>query len=967
MRTLRNIFAIIALLSASSCAVDNVDTPSYGVNNSDVVTVLGRMTRFDDKDVTTRGVKDENEARLTSMAVAIFPVNADGTALSGPCAHWQYTDNQAELLFEINRSVIGFKRNARYAMYVFCNMPELEGFGIGSSLDAMLTTAQNVSGINIPENGFPMMGSLGDTFSTAFDKDNQILILSPTKNNLDDGELVAPTVAKPKADGSGWGDPQTQTLLTIPMKAMFAKVNFSIEVRPDQTIEGHYSPQFELTGYTVKNVPSEVDFSYNTNSDSEVSSDKYTLGVSGSAVASGANKINFTFYLPERLLTADKSLDSVLPANLRNKGAGFYDISVDADQNGYRDEDEVYHQRFKSKLVDDSKKATNIVLSGQFRDHQNHYWDVEYTIFLGENNSTDFNIKRNSEYNNFVTIRGIQSSDDMSSDKDNAISIDHRVNVERTQPAIISLRREVLLDSHFEVRPLRIRKSNVTNSNINAVKVEVVNAGSANDKSGTWWMRLERSFGEGGDGKGKEIYITDGVSAGKRKYFTFDLITGNGTATLGDLAPLTKSTSVIVPLNEGEQCVWIYVDECTEVGDEVRAGIVKVSYGNYNGTDFTPTTDAAYPAVSYVINQRKLFEVKYDNPSTTTDENRKYHIEFEEEYLHNFDADDNYGQTDYEGMQWGLPGIQLSYDKEAVMLNSSEDSFADVKNDVILPYSPYYDFYVTKYDSGKMPDAAKRRDYSGYLFCTEIIQTINGGQKDSNGNAYDADLDNNIDVLQLDEKPNSAIEYCYNKNKRNRNGQVAWTGNSDNLNWYLPAIDEMEDIVMSKYGGGLYTYARFIDFQGKNYWSSQPSYYQSYVHYSIGSLAILWWINSDDFGTFAIDDVNRARSTKVEYNNGQYSPKPSGTDGYYSALVIDGRWLLTQYRYINHYILADELANSDSFTYEYNNHSFDDDYYGTKTFTRDDLPKYESGNLSRTSYARVRCVRKSQYTNTSAN
>ena len=941
MRRLRNIFAIIALLTVASCAVDNVDTPSYGVNNSDVVTVIGRMTRFDEKDVTTRGVKNEAEAKLTSMAVAIFPVNAAGTALSGNCVHWQYTDNQAELLFEINRSGIGFTQNARYAMYVFCNMPELRDFGIGSTLEAMLAETQKVDGIDIPANGFPMMGSLGDTFSTAFDKDNQILILSPTKNNLADGELLAPTV-----NGT------TQTLLTIPMKAMYAKVNFSIEVRPDQTIEGHYSPQFELKGYTVKNVPSKVDLSNGTNSDSEVSDSEYTLGVSGSAVASGANKINFTFYLPERLLTASKSLDSVLPANLKNKGAGSYDISVDADQNGYRDEDEVYHQRFKHKMLGDGQKATNIVLSGEFRDHQNHYWDVEYTIFLGENNSTDFNIKRNSEYNNFVTIRGIQSSDDMS-DKDNAISIDHRVNVERTQPAIISLRREVLLDSHFEVRPLRIRKSNVTDNNITHVQVEVVNPTT------TTWMRLERSFGEGGNGKGKDdIYITNGVSAGKRKYFTFDLITGDGTAELGDLAPLTESTSVVVPLSTSDECVWIYVDECTEVGDAVRSGIIKVSYGNYANGEFSPANNASYPDVSYVINQRKLFEVKYDDPSTTTDEDRKYHIEYEEEYLHNFDADDNYGQTDYEGMQWGLPGIQLSYDNEAVMLNSSEDSFADVKNDVILPYSPYYDFYVTKYDSGKMPDAQKRRDYSGYLFCTEIIQTINGGQKDSNGNAYDTDADNNIDVLQLDEKPNSAIEYCYNKNKRNRNGQVAWTGNSDNLNWYLPAIDEMEDIVMSRYGNNLYTYARFIDFQGKNYWSSQPSYYQSYVHYSIGALAFFWWVNSDDFGTFAIDDVNRARSTKVEYNNGQYSPKPSGTDGYYSALVIDGRWVLTQYRYINHYILTDKLANSDSFTYEYNNHSFDDDYYGTKTFTRDDLPKYESGNLSRDSYARVRCVRK---------
>lgn len=931
MRRLRNIFAIIALLTVASCAVDNIDAPSCGGNNSDVITVIGRMTRFDDKDVTTRGVKDENEAKLTSMAVAIFPVNEDGTALSGPCAHWQYTDNQAELLFEINRSGIGFTPNSRYAMYVFCNMPELKDFGIGSSLDAMLTTTQKVSGINIPDNGFPMMGSLGDTFSTTFDKDNQVLILSPTKNNQSNGELLAPTV-----------NGNTQTLLTIPMKAMFAKVNFSIEVRPDQTIEGHYSPQFELKGYTVKNVPSYVDYSYSTNYDSEVSSDEYTLGVSGSAVASGANKINFTFYLPERLLTADKSLDSVLPANLRNKGADFYDISVDADQNGYRDEDEVYHQRFKSKMLGNDQKATNIVISGQFRDHQNHYWDVDYTIYLGENNCSDFNIKRNCEYNNYVTIRGIQSSDDMS-DNANGIAIDHRVNVERTQPAIISLRREVLLDSHFEVRPLRIRKSNVTDNNITHVQVEVVNPTT------TTWMRLERSFGEGGNGKGKDIYITDGVSAGKRKYFTFDLITGDGTAELGDLAPLTESTSVVVPLSTSDECVWIYVDECTEVGDAVRSGIVKVTYGSYDGTKFTPAKNSAYPDVNYVINQRKLFEVKYDDPSTTTDENRRYHIEYEEEYLHNFDADDDYGQTEYKGMEWGLEGIQLSYDIKAIV--SQSGNFDEVKDAFMSGYIPYYDFYISS-DNKVMPTESNRRPFAGYVFCNEIIQDINGY------NNRETDPNTNIDVLALNERPQSAIEYCYNKNKRNRNGQVAWTGNTDNLNWYLPAIDEIEDIVMSKYdNSSKYTYARFIDFQGEYYWSSQPAYYKSLLHYSIGSVGG-GITNVNDYADMYIDNTRRARATKVSYSSIGFGKVSSGIiSGYYHILLLDG--IMTD-NWATPYYLYDEITESDPiFNYEHTTQTlWWTDTYTSRDYTKDDLPKFDEGNQLRSEKNRVRCVRK---------
>ena len=947
MRTLRNIFAIIALLSAASCAVDNVDAPSYGVNSSDVVTVLGRMTRFDDKDVTTRGVKDENEAKLTSMAVAIFPVKEDGTALAGPCAYWQYTDNQAELLFEINRTVNSFNRNARYAMYVFCNMPELEDFGIGSTLDDMLTTAQEVKGIDIPTNGFPMIGSLGDTFSTALDRDNQLFILSPTKNNQANGELVAPTVAKPKADGSGWGDPQTQTLLTIPMKAMFAKVNFSIEVRPDQTIEGNYSPQFTLDGYTVNNVPSKVDFNSASNSDTEVLSDGYSLNNADRTTAVGANKINFSFYLPERLLTPATTWDE-------------YDYPFGKGSD-IRDEDLVYRQRYKSMLLSEQQKATNIVISGRFRDHQNHSWDVDYTIYLGADNYGDFNILRNSEYNNYVTIRGIQSSSDMS-DKEGAISIDHRVNVTRTQPAIISLRREVLLDSHFEVRPLRVRKSEIGDvEGINAVKVEVLNPGSADTKTGTWWMRLERSFGDGTlagspeatvNGQPTTIYIDsdpNSPSYGKRKFFTYNLIDGvDANATD---ATLKNSTEVILPLTDDTECCWIYIDECTETGDGIRAGQIKVTYGSLSGSTFTPANNASYPDVTYIINQRKLFDV-------TGPSGRDYHIEYEEEYLHNFDADDNYGETEYDGMEWGLDGLQLSYadnsdgDGHFSVIAKSGDSWINDIIDGFMNYfisslNSFYDFYVKKHDSGVMSIESNLHDRKGWDFCNEIIQVANG----YGYNVPAAKPENTIDVLALNEKPKSAIEYCYNKNKRNANGQVAWTGNTANLNWYLPAIDEIEDIVMSKYGGGLYTYSRFIDFQGQYYWSSQPAFNKNLLHYNA---AVIWRISAEY--DYYIDDVLRARATRVVYDS-SFHEESSSVTGIYEVIHLRGTGSNDKTPYNLEELL--KTQNSISYNYTYNGGFLGmETIRDTRTFTKSDLISRKPGNQLRNEKNRVRCVRK---------
>ena len=665
------IATILSLAFFASCTDDDY-APSV-VPSSDVITVLGRITPFKDYDVKSRGPKDEDESKLTSMAMALFPVISDGEGglTTDRCAYFQYSQSQAELLFTIDRSSGGYTKNARYAMYVFANM-DMSGLGVGDNLEDMMKKYHEVENIDIPTNGFPMIGSLGDTFSTDFDKDGKEFILSPTADETPNTDLVAP-----KVDGT------TQTLLTVPMKALYAKINFTIELDSEQEIEGNYSPQFTIEGYTVKNVPATVDFSNETNSDTDVIGDEFTVPKTG--VASGTNKITFSFYLPERLLTPTTTWEN-------------YEYPF-GKGNAIRNEDLVHRQRFKSKLLDDSQKAaTHVVISGQYRDHQNHFWNVDYTIHLGADNFGDFNILRNSEYNNIITIKGIQISNDMSDD-DEKISIDHRVNVERTQPVIISVRRETLLDSHFEVRPFRVRK-NINVDGIDAVKLEVVNPTT------TDWIRLERSFGDGTpegspetrvNGEVKSIYINEDptrASYGKRRFFTYNLIDGvNADATD---ATLKNSTKVYLPIDDDGECCWIYVDECTETGDDVRSGKIKITYGTLNGSDFTPANNVDYPDIDYIISQRKLFEVQG---------NKKYHIEYFEEYLYNFDAEDRYAETHYEGMEWGLEGIQLSYDHEALYFKSKTGDWANGIVDYFTGEAPaFYDYYVKSHDEERMAD-----------------------------------------------------------------------------------------------------------------------------------------------------------------------------------------------------------------------------------------------------------------------
>lgn len=945
---IRYIVAFITLALATGCSMDDVD---YGTPSSkgDVVTVIGRITPFTDYDVDTRGAKQGNEGKLTSMAMAIFPVNDAGTGLADDHpVFYQYSD-QGQLLFNIDRSESDgegeelYTKNKKYAIYVFANMPGLGSLSKGCTLDQILATAYTVSGIDIPANGFPMIGSLGDTFSTNFDKDGQVFILAPTEDGSDDyTKLIAPTV-----DGA------TKTLLTIPMKALFAKINFTIEVRPDQTIEGNYTPQFTLENYKIYNIPETVDFDNTTNNDTAVvpaSEEGIAGALPANTVASGANKINFTFYLPERKL--EPAIDAYANAvNHFDYDANYSTEDVDKNDNGWRDEDEKHFQRFKPELVEGSvKKATNIVIHGRYRDHQNHMYDVDYTIYLGADNFKDFNILRNCEYNNFVTIKGIQTTNDMS---DSKTAIDHRVNVERTQPAIISLRRETELDSHFEIRPIRVKAFDVGTENlklnpndldderlINAVKIKVENPTTTN------WVRLERSFGGRNPEVDKLPEISSGVSIyidsdpndpayGKRKYFTYYLINGD-TPNATDES-LVGSTEVVLPLlfdgegNPIKECCWMYVDENTNEGDGSRTGVISVTYGNLTGSEFIPTTNETYPKVDYIISQRNLFSVTYGGKS--------YNIEYHEEYLHSFDAEDPFSHTNYEGMQWGLTNNELELSDEIPAILVSKGSWGDVDDDIyeaLLKYSPKYDFYLPRdvdknrwnfnqysYDNMVHP-------YAGYDFSKKIIDKAD------------------IGVLALNENPQSAVEYCYNKNKRDKNGNVK------DIVWYLPAIDEIEEIVMSTYndGGNTYnTYVRFKDFQEKFYWSSQPAYLNNYAFVDRD-----FYGAGDRYAYYMIDDKERARATSVKYEDGVYDKVSSESTGFYKYIDADYEYTkvwgapVPGTGKLKEDTVTENLVESE-ITITGSNQS--DSW--THTLTKSSPAP---GNKPRNSLARVRCVRK---------
>ena len=917
MRYIRFIAAFIAIFATTSCFVDDIEQVEVPSEGRDDVTVVARVARFDDREVDTRGTKNDAEANVTCMAVAIFPIvdDANGNDTIGDCVFYDFRKGN-QLLFTINRQEMKngayiYNVEKPYVMYVFANLPTMtKEMCANKSLDQMKAMAYSVESVKIPTDGFPMIGSLGDTITP--EGDGKTFILKP-------GEPANPTL--PLVNG------EKSDLLNVPMKAMFAKVNFTIKVTPDQTVDTHLTPQFTLKSYSVNNVPASVDFamgggerlSHDVKDDvaSVIGPFKDPMPLlNGTNIARGTQTINFTFYLPERYLTPTyQSHDGS-----KHNETGYYKYPFPVVGGKYRAEDLDLRQRFKP-LLPDGQAATYVTINGTFRDHQQHEFNVTYDVYLGEDNYGNFDTERNCEYYHYINIRGILNSDDQVAYDPNKgempVSIDHRVNVTRVEPIIINLRRETLLDSHFEVRPLRIRKNPAYTGDLSKakVKVEVIYDKTPDQK----WVGLERSFGNGGVQSTSATYLVATVlttdrqnSLGKRKYFTTDLTTntlaGESQIDANSGYSTTGGQSVIVPITEKDEAVWIYVDEAlvAEAADATRKATIRVSVAE-DGINYGAPID-------YVMQQRQLFPVTYNNIT--------YLIEYEEEYLHNFDADDSYGQTDFEGMQWGLPGVELSFDHQAISFNHVlADNFTSDRK-------PFYDYYVSSHDSNASGTMHNR---VGFDFCSEIIQVVNG-----QGN-HDTDASNNIDVLHLGQNPKSAIEYCYNKNKRNANGQVATSTSADNVKWYLPAIDQIEDIVMSEYGDGQKTYTRFLDFQAKPYWSSQPSYIRHYAYYD-GPLTSLF--GDPVHGAYYSDDKDYARTTSVSYDNGVYTPTPSG--------VVANTYHSFWYHY-EAWIFGEEDWTRYDGSYKRNGM--------TETITPGPVQR-EAGNKSRTSYARIRCVRK---------
>lgn len=586
----------------------------------------------------------------------------------------------------------------------------------------------------------------------------------------------------------------------IQMKALMSRIDISITL--DSDVEENNLPALNLMEWSVLNAPDKAVFVSDGSAtaltdDDVLTEDETRTTYTGQTLYNRNGQINLSFYMFENIQEADKSYQ--YPAGI-----------TDAEK-----------QRYKPYLAD--AHASAVKLHAYYTTYNDDgtgsaTYDVTYTLYLGANHTDDFKVKRNHQYKNDITIKGLTQV----GNNPEHITFDDRVNIVEDNPFYISILRERNHDAHFCVTPMDVYLFDGGTM--------TVTLGDDADMDGKPWIRMEKVpasvMETGRDTDGDGIIESWAAGTGKRDYFT--------TGLLGELDGTYGKS---VELGHRDR-VYFYIDENLKLSD--REAVVTMTYKNGN-EEKTRTLTLAQTHLLPV----DVYDRKPDNWNDDRDGEwkptwqKRIYMEAYEEYLDHYDPLDEYNVDHiYDGLPWAKNGSTLASSKIPdlrISLFSGDD---------------------------RELDGAVDNYYSGWGYTSYMVQ--------EQGNPD----------MTLDTKPESAAEYCYNKNVRQDDNSipwdasdvfiVGWTIYEDGSKWFLPGIREMED-ALTQY------YSNYNEFQTNFYWSS--------------SAAKRRWQVGDGAGPY--QEKTRARATKV-LSNGKYAESAYDEDNYTDENGTGGRALRTQ-------------------------------------------------------------------------
>ena len=290
---------------------------------------------------------------------------------------------------------------------------------------------------------------------------------------------------------------------------------------------------------------------------------------------------------------------------------------------------------------------------------------------------------------------------------------------------------------------------------VTPMDVYIYRGGSVNvqilDADNHTWIRMEPI-------KRAAEYAGDG----KQKYFTADLLSSLNNNTSYTVTNTNSSETY-------EERIYFYIDENTpevagvsngEVVPE-RTATLQITYTEPNNGTGTLRTHTRKIEIRQAGMVPVTMPRRLENGDVMNYGDYTFYIEYYEEYLEHYDGKDRYTHT-YDGLPWGLTGLTTG-------LGGSD----------VHEFMPY-----------------------GWRNTMTIMQQFRNN--DSQGRQQPD--------ITLNDQPRSAAEYCYNKNRRDADGNVL------TCHWYFPSIREIEQ-AMDQY----YSYADFNGvFQENWYWGANP-------------------------------------------------------------------------------------------------------------------------------------------------
>ena len=792
--------ALLGLAGLSSCRQEEPLEPS-GMPDDPMTTLTFVSDPMSFHRVTTRAsdIKEENAKRINRLHVFFF--DAEGNYLEGayltgyPDASQRggyYSPGEGVTLLKIDRELFDNPGLAKSAtVYAVANVDA--GFfgrdddgdgrpdGIRSRADLEQFVYRPASGTvstGLPAEGMPMVG---------------VRTLDLT-------------------GGTPENDRQVE------LTALMARIDVTIQL--DSEVQDGNLPAFYLMDWTARNLPTQVAFTAPDAGGRTGWTEAWTTQSNVSLQRTIYNRngqISFTFYMYENIQQPEWKIDpgeewanpNVDPATLTDaeREKALYPDGVSKTQ----------RQRYKPYLA--HADAASIVLHGFYMTYNGAAYEVRYTLYLGANHTNDFSVKRNHQYKNDITIKGLTAQDSETGE----YTLDARVNVEEEDNEYyIAMLRERNHDAHFCITPMDVYlfAPESVNPTMELILGEVPEGSETPDPATVPdWVRLERiaaadmaagtvsesgftAYAQGGSHLAVGTPWTAGN--GKRAFFTRGMLKAGG-ALYGN----TRTT-----IQDSRDRVYFYLDENLALQD--RSATVTMIYKE-NGVEKRRRT--------LLLEQAHLLPVAMRDGGTL-------YMEQYEEYLDHYDPLDEYATDQiYDGLPWAD-------------LNSGLEDF-----EVEQLYETWFATPITStaYD----PPGQVFND--GYPYTSFVIYRSNQG------------------VMTLNDRPRSAFEYCFNRNKRNMDGTIdmqydykswydAYLEVTNGSKWFLPGIRQMED-ALTQY------YTTFGEFQTDYYWSSSAG---------------------EREGGTSGQSTTRARATKVDLND---------PTGYAQSGGGDGDWTRYAYEY----------------------------------------------------------------------